>query len=215
MVKRDCLFAYASILLLLVLSASCRSTRLLDEGQLLVTKTEISGIDPSLEEQANAYIPVDIRPNSRINLFIYNLANAQKGRYRTENIRNVGEPPHILDSALVDFSTQQISRYLRSKGYFNTTVSNNIITKGKRAHIFFEAVPGRPFTLRNVAIDIADPSLARVYAEKKSGFSTIRPGMRYDEDSLVVERERIYHVMRQAGYYDYLRQYMRVDVDTT
>src|SRR5690606_30436448 len=98
MVKRDCLFAYASILLLLVLSVSCRSTRLLDEGQLLVTKTEISGIDPSLEEQANAYIPVDLRPNSRINLFIYNLANARKGRYRTENIRNVGEPPHILDS---------------------------------------------------------------------------------------------------------------------
>src|SRR5690606_30421911 len=107
MVKRNCFFAYASIALLLILSVSCRSTRLLDNGQALVTKIEITGVDPPLEEQAYAYVPVDIRPNSRINLFIYNLANAKKGGYRKENIRNVGEPPHILDSALVDFSTQQ------------------------------------------------------------------------------------------------------------
>jgi len=214
MVKQNCFFAYASIALLLILSVSCRSTRLLDDGQALVTKTEITGIDPSLEEQAHAYIPVDIRPNSRINLFIYNLANAKKGGYRKEDIRNVGEPPHILDSALVDFSTQQINRYLRSKGYFNASVSNDIVTKGKRAHVFFRAVPGEPFTLRNVAVDIADPGLAQVYEEARLGFSRIKSGVRYDEDSLVVEREQIYHLMRQAGYFDYLRQYMRVDVDT-
>ncbi|WP_353195257.1 BamA/TamA family outer membrane protein [Parapedobacter defluvii] len=201
-------------MLLLIFSTSCRSTRLLEEGQALVTKTAITGIDPSLEEQAHAYIPVDIRPNSRINLFIYNLANAKKGRYRIENIRNVGEPPHILDSALVDFSTQQINRYLRSKGYFNASVSNEIVTNGKRAHVFFRAVLGEPFTLRKIAVDIADPQVAQLYTERKVGFSQIRPGMRYDEDSLVVERERIYHLMRQEGYYDYLRQYMRVDVDT-
>src|SRR5690606_29173693 len=111
------------------------------------------------------------------------------------------EPPHILDSALVDFSTQQINRYLRSKGYFNASVSNDIVTKGKRAHVRFHAIPGQPFTLRNVAVDIADPELARLYAEQRVALSRIRPGMRYDEDSLVVERERIYHLMRREGYY--------------
>src|SRR5690606_19450977 len=42
----------------------------------------------------------------------------------------------------------------------------------------------------------------------------IQSGMRYDADSLVAERERIYQLMRQEGYYDYLRQYVRVDVDS-
>jgi len=214
MVKRDCLFAYASIALLLLLSVSCRSTRLLNNGQALVTKTEITGVDPVLEEQAQAYIPADIRPNSRINLFIYNLANAKKGHYRTENIRNVGEPPHILDTALVDFSAQQINRFLRSKGYFNASVIPDMVTKGKRAHVFFRAMPGEPFTLRNVEIDIADPELADIYREGQSGLRKVRTGVRYDEDSLVVEREHIYHLMRQTGYFDYLRQYMQVDVDT-
>ncbi|SKB87960.1 Outer membrane protein assembly factor BamA [Parapedobacter luteus] len=213
--KRDCLFVYASILLLLILFASCRSTRLLEEGQALVTKTEIEGIEPRLTEQAKAYIPPDLRPNSRINLFIYNLANARKGRYRTKNIRNVGEPPHVLDSALVDFSTQQINRYLASKGYFNAEVSNNIVLKGKRAHIYFHANLGVPYTVRNVHVNIADPQLAQVYAEHGVIGRKVRPAMRYDADSLVAERERIYHLMRQQGYYEYLRQYMRVDVDTS
>ncbi|MGK6351537.1 BamA/TamA family outer membrane protein [Parapedobacter sp. DT-150] len=201
-------------MLLLVLFASCRSTRLLEEGQALVTKTEITGIDPQLKEQANAYIPPDIRPNSRINLFVYNLANAQNGGYRTERIRNVGEPPHLLDSALVDFSTQQINRYLAAKGYFNATVRNEIVIKGKRAQVFFHATPGEPFTVRQVAVNFADPQLKKLYDDHQGDFSKIKPGMRYDADSLVAEREGVYHLMRQQGYFDYLRQYMRVDVDT-
>src|SRR5690606_26189965 len=128
--------------------------------------------------------------------------NAKKGRYRTDHIRNVGEPPHTLDSALVDFSTQQINRYLWSKGYFNASVRNTIETDGKRARIVFQATPGEPFTLRNVAVDIADPVLSEMYQEKKGGVGKIRPGMRYDEDSLVVEREQIYNLMRQSGYHD-------------
>ncbi|MFB2117916.1 BamA/TamA family outer membrane protein [Parapedobacter sp. 2B3] len=201
-------------MLLLVLFASCRSTRLLEADQALVTKVEIDGIDSRFAEEAQAYIPPAIRPNSHINLFIYNLANARKGQYRTTNIRNVGEPPHILDSALVDFSTQQISRYLASKGYFNAAVNQKIVRRGKRAHLYFHVAPGEPFTLRGVGVDIADTALARLYTEQLSASSPIKPGVRYDADSLVVERERVYQLMRQRGYYDYLRQYMRVDVDS-
>ncbi|SEL26991.1 translocation and assembly module lipoprotein TamL [Parapedobacter koreensis] len=213
--KRYRLFVYASILLLLLFTASCRSTRLLEDGQALVTKAEIEGVDPRLEEQAKAYIPPDIRPNSRIDLFIYNLANGKKGRYRTEKIRNVGEPPHLLDSPMVDFSTQQINRFLASKGYFNATVTNEIVSKGKRAHVYFYAKPGVPYTLRRVDVDIADPQLARIYADRGPDYWKIASAMRYDADSLVAERERLYHLMRQQGYYEYLRQYMRVDVDTS
>lgn len=202
-------------MLLLVLFASCRSTRLLEADQALVTKVEIDGIDSRFAEEAQAYIPPALRPNSRINLFIYNLANASKGRYRTDNIRNVGEPPHILDSVLVDFSTQQIGRYLISKGYFNVEVSQEIVQRGQRAHVYFHVVPGEPYTLREVDVDIADTALNRLYTEQLGTSSRIQPGSRYDADLLVAERERVYHLLRQHGYFDYLRQYMRVDVDSS
>src|SRR5690606_27275212 len=93
-------------------------------------------------------------------------------------------------------------------------VTNEIVLKGKRAQLHFEVTPGEPFTVRNMDVDITDPNLAQLYHEDARRFTYVRPGVRYDADSLVGERERIYHGMRQRGYYDYLRQYMRVDVDT-
>src|SRR5690606_6574019 len=53
------------------------------------------------------------------------------------------------------------------------------------------------------------------YAEQWATTSHIQPGLRYDADLLVAERERVYHFLRQRGYYEYLRQYMRVDVDSS
>ena len=215
MIKRDCLFTYASILLLAVLFTSCRSARFLEADQALVTKVEIDGVAPEFAEEVHAYIPPMLRPNSRINLFIYNLANSYKGKYRTTRIRNVGEPPHILDSALVDFSAQQILRFLLSKGYFNASVNQHIARRGKHAHLSFEVIPGEPFTFRKVDVDIADTALARLYDDHLRASSSIKPGMRYDADTLAAERERIYHLMRRQGYFDYVRQYMRVMVDST
>lgn len=208
------IFAYASIMLLLLLFASCRSTRLLEEDQVLVTRVAVEGIDARFEEEAAAYIQRDIRPNSSINLFIYNFANARNGRYRTANIRNVGEPPRLLDSALVDLSTQQINRYLFSKGYLNATVTNSIAVRSKKARVVFEVSPGKPFMVRNVGVNIADDAVNEIYRRQRDDFSRIRSGMRYDADSLVYEREAVHNMLRQHGYFDYLRQYMRVEVDS-
>src|SRR5690606_20124900 len=74
---------------------------------------------------------------------------------------------------------------------------------------------GEPYTLRNVDIDVADTVLGNRYAEQWATTSHIQPGSRYDADLLVAERERVYHFLRQRGYYEYLRQYMRVDVDSS
>ena len=214
MIKQRCLFLYASIGLLLVLFASCRSAGLLADDEALITKVTVDGIDPELAEEAAAYIPAEIRPNSPIDLFIYNFANAKKGGYRTENIRQVGEAPHVLDSALVDFAAQQIDRFLNAKGYFNASVSPQISVKKKKARVTVDVDPGQPFTLRQVRLEVGDPMLETLYTRDRERKPGIRPGMRYDADSLVAERERIYQLMRQEGYYDYLRQYVRVDVDS-
>src|SRR5690606_11050104 len=115
----------------------------------------------------------------------------------------------------IDFSTQQIGRYLMSKGYFNAEVNPEIVRRDQRAHVYFHVEPGEPYTLRNVDIDVADTVLGNRYAEQWAPTSHIQPGLRYDADLLVAERECVYHFLRQRGYYEYLRQYMRVDVDSS
>src|SRR5690606_3715545 len=113
---------FTSIGLLLVIFASCRSAKYLENGQSLVTDVDMQGIPPELKEQAHQYVSNEIRPNSALNLSIYNLFNTKAGRYKKEKIRQVGEEPHILDSSLVELSSTQIGRFLQTKGYFNAEV---------------------------------------------------------------------------------------------
>lgn len=208
-------FAYASIGFLLLFFVSCRSARFLEDEQSLVTRTHIEGLDPELTEEASAFIQPGIRPNSTINFFLYNLFNTKNGYYKTNNIRKIGEAPRILDSALVDLSTLQINRYLFNKGYLKSTVNSEIKYTGKKAHINFIAESGIPYSINSILLDIPDPSIAALYLQNKHSFTSLRTGERLDIDSIAIERENIYTLMRRNGYFDYIRQYMSVDIDTT
>ncbi|MEH6306340.1 BamA/TamA family outer membrane protein [Olivibacter sp. CPCC 100613] len=194
--------------------SSCRSTRLLDDDQALVTKVKLNGINKEFKEGAATYIQREIRPNSKINLFIYNFANSKRGKYRTDKIRNVGEPPSILDSSLVEISRNQIERFLASKGYFNAEVKSHIAVRRKRAQIDFDVKQGGVFRIRYIEHEIGDPQVEKLYRQHIARFPVLRPGMRFDADTLVKERESIYNLMKHNGYYDYLRQYVRFEVDT-
>ena len=193
---------------------SCRSVRLLENEQTLVTKVKIKGIDKKYEENAFEYIQKEIRPNSTINLFIYNFANGKNGHYRNDKIRNVGEAPRLLDSSLVEISRNQIERFLMSKGYFNAEVKDSISIKKQKASVTFNVTQGNPFYIRNFVHQIADPAVDSLYKRHNRDFTRLRAGMRYDSDSLVFERESIYHLSRQYGYFDFLRQYVRFEVDS-
>lgn len=208
-------FLYASIGFLLLIFSACRSTRFLEEDQSLVVRTEVDGLDSELKEQAEDYIPAGVLPNSRLNLFLYHLANTSSGKYKTQNIRKIGEAPHILDSALVDLAALQINRFLFNKGYLNAQVQDSISFKGRKAAVHFQVDTGRPYTIDRILLDIADPSVATLYLQNKQKFSSLRPGIQLDIDSIAAEREGFFTFMRSQGYYDFTRQHMHVDIDTT
>lgn len=214
MIKKYRFFVSASITLLLLFFASCRSARFLEEGQALVTDVDITGVTPQLRENANAYVSNEIKPNSRLNLTIYNLFNTRNGQYKVTNRRNVGEPPHVLDSSLVELSAQQIGRFLQTKGYFNARVTPQISVKKKKAHIDFDVALGQPFQIGHISYHADDPGIAQLYAQEVRAKSTATPGKQFDSSDLLQEREQLYEAMRTRGYYDYLRQYMRIGIDT-
>lgn len=201
-------------MLLSLFITSCRSTRLLNDDQALVTKVKLNGINKQFKDEASAYIQREIQPNSSINLFIYNFANSKKGKYRTDKIRNVGEAPSILDSSLVEISRNQIQKFLAAKGYFNAQVTSAISVRKKKARIVFNAKQGEPFNVRNIDSEIADSEVERIYQAYASQHTSLKTGMRFDADTLAKERESIYNLMRRRGYYDYVRQYVRFEVDT-
>ena len=149
-----------------------------------------------------------------INVGLYNIFNTKNGKYKTNNISELGTPPPILDSTLVEISRTQIEKFLKSKGYFKARVESQIEVKNKIAKLKFIAQPGPAFFVNKISFEIPDSSLKQLYFLNKPSFSKLKVGMQYDEDSLVNEREEIQKLMRQSGYFDFERPYVRFEPDS-
>ena len=162
------------------------------------------------------YVQKDIKPTEGlgINVAIYNIFNTKDGKYRKTNIKPLGSPPPILDSTLVEISRTQIEKFFKSKGFFNTKVKSEIEVKDKKATLTFTANTGEPFMVNKITHEIPDEAVKTLYFNSKDKFSHLREGMQYDEDSLSTEREEIYKLMRQNGYYDFVRPYVRFAPDS-
>lgn len=194
--------------------AGCSATRYLNKDQALVKKVKLKGVDNDLKEDALLYVQQDIRPNSRINLALYNLLNTTNGHYRTGRIRNIGEAPHLLDSSLVDISSREIEKFLIYKGFFKARVKSEVLVKNKKAYITFIADQGPAFSIRNFTYKIPDTAVRSVYEANRPGFTKIRSGNRYDADSVMNEINSTYNAVKENGYFDFLKQYIHVDLDS-
>lgn len=193
---------------------SCNASRFLPDDQALVKRIKLDSVDKEFSETALTYVQNDVRPNSRLNLALYNIFNTRNGKYRTDRVKDIGEPPHVLDSSLVEISRVQIEKFLATKGFFKASVKSDIKVKNKKAFITFTADQGPEFKVSEITYDITDSAVASLYQSKRTEFTRMREGNRFDTDSLAYEREQIYRLMKQNGYYDYVRQFVRFDVDS-
>ncbi|MFC4210104.1 BamA/TamA family outer membrane protein [Pedobacter lithocola] len=207
----------AILLFIIVLIQACSSTKYIPDYQAIVKKVTIDSIDAKFEEQAYNYIQKDIRPSSSfsINVPLYNLFNTKDGRYKTTDIKPFGTPPAILDSTLVEISRTQIEKFLKGKGYFQAKVTSDIKIKDKKAEVNFKAQPGPASFVRNLSDSIFTPAVRNAYRNEKPKFTHLHEGMQYDSDSLSYEREQVYRVMKENGFYSFLRPFVNFDVIET
>src|SRR5690606_34385539 len=110
--------------------------------------------------------------------------------------------------------TDLIKRYLQTKGYFNALVTPQVEVKKKKAHIDFQVALGQPFRFGHIHYHADDPSIEAIYAQEVRSKSLAKTGKQFDSADLLSEREKLYEKLKERGYYDYLRQYMRVGIDT-
>ena len=200
----------AILLFIILFVTACSSTKYIQDYQSIVKKVEIDSVPEKFEEEAYNYVQKDIKPAPKlgINVGLYNLF------YGLFKIKSIGNPAPVLDSTLVDISRNQIEKFLNSKGYFNATVKSSIVVDKQRAEVFFKANPGPAFYVNKLSYDIQDQKVKDIYFKTKEEMSFIREGMQYDDDSLANERDRFYEVMKQNGYFDFVRPYIKYSVDS-
>jgi outer membrane protein insertion porin family len=195
-------------ILLLFIGSGCSLTRNLKGKESLVRKVTINGMDKEFSELAVNYVDKQQQPNNIINLQLYYTFN-KSGK------KNIGEPPAILDSNLVEFSRFQIERFIQSKGYLKATVTDSIAIKNKKAELVFNTVQGPLFRIRKISDSIPDKNVKKLYRENRPIYSHLQPGGRFDTDSLAYDRDAFFQVMKRNGYFDFYRQYINFAYDST
>ncbi|QXV67250.1 BamA/TamA family outer membrane protein [Mucilaginibacter sp. 21P] len=200
-------FAILNILVLIIASG-CSVTRGIRQDQAIVRKVVIKGVDKEFKDLAFNYVDKEQQPNNWLNLQIY-YTFSKKGK------RNIGEAPAILDSNLVEFSRDQIQKFLVNKGYLKAKVVDSIAIKKRKATLYFTAQEGPLFHVRNYRDSIFDPKVQQIYRDTRKNYTHVKPGSRYDTDSLAYDRDQFFQVMKQHGYYDFYRQYITYLPDTS
>ena len=200
---------------MLLVLGSCRATKYLEKDQALIKAVKIRGINKNLVEQAEQYVQNGLQKNSRFNLALYNTFNTKKGKYRTDKIKSIGEAPHLLDSSLLEISRSEIEKFLKTKGYFNAKVKAEVQKKDQRAYITFLADTSMSFKIGSISHTIPDTAVRKLYEAQVNNFTHIHQEKTYDQDSLVHDRDKIHEILGRNGYYEYLKSYMTVNLDTT
>jgi hypothetical protein len=161
-------------------------------------------------------------------------ANSRKGRklkkqvaalqVKIDNQRNkiddlkksIWEEPVLLDTALCKISAAQMQASLFNNGYFHDTVSY-VVTyqeKKKKAAVTYIVTPRDAFFIKSIDYYIFDKRIAGIVA-KDTLNSLVHPNMRYDGEVLTRERDRLTLLMRENGYYNFSREFIYFEVDST
>ncbi len=135
----------------------------------------------------------------------------------------VGEPPAQLDSSKMERGAAQMSTYLTKRGFFNNKVIPTVIyknkglvfwRKGKKCRVVYEVYPNAPYHIRNLEYKIEDPMMAKRSQELIEG-TLLKTGSLFDVDIFDKERERIANFFNDRGYYEFTKDYITYDVDST
>lgn len=200
-----------------LLLGACNPAKFVPEGSYLLDKVEVKTDAREIDRsELDDYIRQN--PNSsilgvfRMQLGIYNLSGNDTTRWYNRMWRRIGQAPVIFDRAQTDASAGQLLSYHRNKGYFNSQITTNVRTSGRKARVEYTINARQPYRINSYTHELPDDTLAKVAGD--SVRSLIQPGSVFDVYTLNSERERISTRMRRAGYYNFTRDHLIYSADS-
>lgn len=128
----------------------------------------------------------------------------------------VGEPPVLMDTALVRRSATQIQTYMVKHGWFNAQVDTEILPTRRRRQkdVKYTVRPGVPYMIDTIVYDIPDERVAQLAQVVIDEGRDVKPGQQFNIDALNEERTAITSYLRNVGYFDFNRDLIYYDVDS-
>ena len=142
------------------------------------------------------------------------LKNKEKLTFR-ESVLEAGEPPTILDLTLSKITVNQLQKFVFSRGYFNSVVTDTLILnqKSKRSKTFYSISKSIPYRIAEINYKINDP-LIEYFIFNDTSNCLIKHNDIYNEDVFQKERLRITEKLLNNGYYFFGSEFISYSVDS-
>ncbi len=203
---------------LLLTVTSCSITKHVPEGSYLLDRIKINtDVNDIPKEVLSEYLRQT--PNSRVfgifkmQLAIYNLSGKDTAKWINRTLRKIGDEPAMLNRIQTKISMQQLTQLYKNKGYMHASIDTIITYKDKKAKVEYQIKSNKPYRLGKYQVQIENELLTAIAMDTSR--STIRPDILFDTDLFEAERNRISSQFRQLGYYNFNKEFLIFNADST
>lgn len=213
------LYSYLAALLLVLVAASCSSTKFVPEDGQLLKGVKIT-TDRKDVDMLQVEACITQKSNTKwfsllkVPLGIYNLSGRDSSKWINRTLRRMGDAPVVYDSLQTSQSCQKILTALQNMGYLEARVDVSTKTKRRKTSVVYALHPGEPFFIGDVNYEIADPVVDSLLCLHQVENQGLHSGMRFSVENLENERKRITKMLLDSGYYRFNKDFIRFEADS-
>ena len=205
------------LVLFLLGTAACSTTRSLGEGEYLLRKNTIVADDPDFNvTDLGSY--VGQKPNSYflgLNplLSVYNWSGNGSTPFK-RFFRKIGAAPVVFDSLRIEQSITNLENHLQYIGYYGSQVSSQVEVIKKKAYVTYSVSLGNRYKISEISYDIPEYGSFREDFVQDLPQSSVEAGQYLSESALDKEADRSSAYLRTLGYYGFTKSYYAFEADT-
>ena len=208
---------------------SCSPTKYVGKDEYLLDHVRVK-VDDYKMNRSDLKRNIRQKPNTRIlgtvrfHLGLYNLSGRNEKKKFNQWLRRIGEAPVIYDPFMTKRSVEQIELYLHNKGFYQAQVKDTVFYKKKKANVEYMVNVGPVTLIENVMFDapegrpenrIAEESGLMANYRRDTVNTLLEKNAPLDLYVLDDERERITKMLREKGYFNFSKNFIRFMADTT
>ena len=209
--------ALISVFSICALLYSCSMTKVIPEGQSMLTANEIVFTKDKPEELSDLAKYIKQTPKKGIMGYQFSVAlyNTGKGSGRgwDKIAEKMGTPPLIFDEDLVESSVKNMLNHMKFKGFYDSKITTSFKTENKKTKVTYTVTPGNRYIIDTITYTIPDVDMYDIMSANRSE-SLVKEGDWLSEDILEQESERVADIFRNKGYYGFDKGYLFFTGDT-
>ena len=208
-----------ALLAVMVLAASCSTTRVLSEGEYRLAKNRIEITNSKRFDSGELSQYIKQQPNSTLLgwnplLSIYNWASPDNERFLARMCRKLGTAPVVYSPRAVESTLESIESHLEYIGYYDSKVSSDVKVNGRKVAVSYLVHLGKQYVIDSLSYSL--PLRGTFPQDFKEDIPnvTVKVGDYLSEARLEGETVRGTAHFRDLGYFTFSKNNYIFEADT-